>query len=297
MSDSTHTPFEWKKPWQFLRKHTEEAFGLGIAGGIVATCAYFGTQLWQWLISNIRDYPSQVLCLIALGTTAFCIQKWRQWKAQAKDALEKMSKVASRADSLEDELSEREQRIASLEAANANLRVPANPLNQYQSRTFRCILCAGEITMPNIVIQVGFELHIVKEAVQALRHDLSLVRRAGINDNGEELFALSEPGKQFAVDHRIPVIDQGDQVIQQTIADAENRALREHNVRLENSQKALDLENIKLQEKLTIMRKMMADERPTLINTIGGETIRITLRDRAEKAAEITRLRDMIKGG
>lgn len=291
MSEPTPSPSVWKKPWQFLCKHTEEAFGLAIAGGIVGTSAYFGAQLWQWLISNIRDYPAQVLCLIALGTTAFCIQKWLQWKAEAKNAFVKMSEFASRTDILEDGLSEKEQRIASLEAANANLRVPENPLSQYQSRTFRCILCAGEITLPNIVIQVGFEHHIVKEAVQALRHDLSLVRRAGINDNGEELFALSEPGKQFAIDHRIPAIDQGDQVIQQTIADAEKRALREHNVRLEKSQKALDSENILLQEALATMRKMLADERAASHTTRIGSNLYVSVRGRINQANQSAKRR------
>ena len=200
--------------------------------GFLAILAAIAEEALRWLKTTITEHPLEISFVLLVAISSLFLEMWIRWMRDAKFAWNKALEFERRIEGLELQITTGEQKCARLETELATLRIPANSLTQHQGRTFRCILCAGQITLPNIVTEVGFDHHIVKEAVHALRHDLSLVRRAGRNANNEELFALSDQGKQFAAEHRIPAIDQGDQMIQQTAADAEKKALEEQNTLL-----------------------------------------------------------------
>lgn len=226
MHESPPDPPSWRRPLDWVKEHMKEEIGAAIAGLFLWN---YGSRLWDWLLENIQAYPAQILCVIALGTTTTFVVLWGQALKTVKIAMEVASERSLKAEDLEEALSEKEQRLTSLEEESATLRKPTDPLAFQQRQIVTCILCADKITISKLARFIGMQPATVGGEIVKLRWTPQFVRCCGYS-NGEELFELTVDGKQYAIDQGIKVIHQSEEEIPQTAdAAAEMKALKEQN--------------------------------------------------------------------
>ncbi len=251
---------------------------------MLAAATTIAATAFRWLNTTIGTYPQETLFVLLVVSALLFAEKWFRWKDAAKRSLVKASALEKKAEALGQQLTETERRCSELEAENASSRAIKDSLTPHKRRIVTCILCAGEISKGNITREVGLDDSVVTEAINALRYDHpAYVRRCGITvGSHQELFTLTDAGKQYAVNHGIPAIEQGDRAIQQTAADAEREALKEQNAMLfkQHNTDAAKIEA--LEAKVSELRKLVP---PPEMHPLGWKSPFESARPRNKSAA------------
>lgn len=197
------------QPW--WKRHPKILLGYSVAGIVGSAATALGTillawwaGLWTWLLSNIQAHPLRIITATSSAATLVVLYVMLLWRRVARIALAK----ALRVDAAEREAKQWKSKCEAFEAEK--FKTPKDPLQESERLVLNCLLCAEEASIAMIAKGMNWTgVDPATTIVRDLRYKHGFVARTRIRGTKEELFALTDAGKDYAKISGMIAVKQG----------------------------------------------------------------------------------------